>query len=210
MPLNRRPGTFQKGASEAWMRDCGDETETQDRENCVFPSGSGEPFPGRFADQTGVGPRRKASSLSAFSQVGCAICQARANRAAGAQEPDPDRGWGNALLPCNLLRGPAIHLFLKERSVAGTAVAENLRRVQKGQIDSGLAAEFRQRLIAGFFLAPAPMVVEGNRVHPIHDRAFVAKLIQLLQAPQPGCLSELLGAIHRSATRAQEANRSSI
>ena len=115
-------------------------------------------------------------------------CDGRANGAASPQEPDPDRGCGDPLFLCDLLRRQTVHLLFKVHPIPGVAEVEDLRRIEGSQVNSDVAAELGQSLVASFDLTFTAMVVNGDCIYPPCDHSLVPELIKLLPSPEPGHL----------------------
>ena len=96
--------------------------------------------------------------------------------AARPQEPDPNRGFGDALFARDFLRRVALHLQFEQGAVARRAKLENTLQIDGGEIQFRRRVEFRESLIRLFAAQDAPVNVQRDGVHPGYDHAIVAKL----------------------------------
>jgi hypothetical protein len=141
-----------------------------------------------------------------FEQLTRPSFHARANRAPGPQEPDPNCCFGYAQLAGDLLHREAVQLLLKEHPVPWVTELEDLGRIQGSQINSDMPAEIGQSLVARLVVNCATMVVQSDRVDPAYDRSCVPELVPLLPASHPSGLRNIFCTLDGRASEAQKAD----
>jgi hypothetical protein len=85
----------------------------------------------------------------------------RPNGPASPQEAEANRSGGDPLVSRDLVRRQAAQLLLKEHPIAGRTELEDLRRIERSQINSDVGKDLGQILVTSFHLASTAMVVDG-------------------------------------------------
>ncbi len=121
-----------------------------------------------------------------------------------AQQPNSHRGVADALLPGNFFNGVALQIVLEELTIGRPAPRQKPLQIDRIQINVRCCRNFHEWQLVVLASHHAAITIEGDRVHPSSDHAFVAELVYSFPSFGPGRLGSLPRAFASRAPRKQE------